>query len=401
MDRNRWSDIGYNFLVGEDGRVYEGRGWTTRGAHAPSMNKISLGVSFMGSYTSTWVPSRGDSNLNFLQILNSPQHAAGMNAAQRLIRCAVSRGFLSHSYTLKGHRNVNPTSCPGDALYRRERQGFIPVPATSPGRRGDQGESHWGLLCPAETAPNAAALNAAQRLIRCAVSRGFLSHSYTLKGHRNVNPTSCPGDALYRVITKWPRTQREDDAAADAGRVALRALRHGACQWGARAPRSRVRLRTPAPFVIIHHTAGNHCTSQAACSQQVKSIWSDIGYKGEGPWLRKCSRGVALQNAMEGTETDVANRERGRGKGIYRGHVTSPGCRRDQGEIHWGLLCPAETAPNAAALNAARSLIQCAVSRGYLSRSYTLKGHRNVNPTSCPGNALYGVIPSDEVYGTY
>ncbi|KAG6923311.1 peptidoglycan recognition protein 3 [Chelydra serpentina] len=53
--------------------------------------------------------------------------------------------------------------------------------------------------------PNAAALNAARRLIQCAVSRGFLSRSYTLKGHRNVNPTSCPGDALYRVIRGWPR----------------------------------------------------------------------------------------------------------------------------------------------------------------------------------------------------
>jgi peptidoglycan recognition protein len=30
-----WSDIGYNFIVGEDGNVYEGRGWTKVGAHAP------------------------------------------------------------------------------------------------------------------------------------------------------------------------------------------------------------------------------------------------------------------------------------------------------------------------------------------------------------------------------
>ena len=33
MDSNGWSDIGYNFIVGEDGNVYEGRGWTTMGAH--------------------------------------------------------------------------------------------------------------------------------------------------------------------------------------------------------------------------------------------------------------------------------------------------------------------------------------------------------------------------------
>ncbi|XP_075771585.1 peptidoglycan recognition protein 1 [Pelodiscus sinensis] len=149
-------------------------------------------------------------------------------------------------------------------------------------------------------------------------------------------------------------------------------------QWGARAPRSRVHLRTPAPFVIIHHTAGNHCTSQAACSQQVKGIqnyhmdknrWSDIGYNfliGED--------GRAYEG--RGWTTMGAHAKNWNGKSL--------------GFSFLGTF--SNRAPNAAALNAARSLIQCAVSRGYLSRSYTLKGHRNVNPTSCPGNALYGVI---------
>lgn len=38
-----WSDIGYNFLVGEDGSVYEGRGWTTVGAHCYGYNSRSIG----------------------------------------------------------------------------------------------------------------------------------------------------------------------------------------------------------------------------------------------------------------------------------------------------------------------------------------------------------------------
>ncbi|CAM4687098.1 unnamed protein product, partial [Lepidochelys olivacea] len=46
-----WSDIAYNFLIGEDGRVYEGRGWSTVGAHAKNWNRISLGFSFLGNFS--------------------------------------------------------------------------------------------------------------------------------------------------------------------------------------------------------------------------------------------------------------------------------------------------------------------------------------------------------------
>ena len=38
MDSNGWFDIGYNFIVGEDGNVYEGRGWTKIGAHSPGID---------------------------------------------------------------------------------------------------------------------------------------------------------------------------------------------------------------------------------------------------------------------------------------------------------------------------------------------------------------------------
>uniref|UniRef100_A0A674JCU8 Peptidoglycan-recognition protein SC2-like n=1 Tax=Terrapene triunguis TaxID=2587831 RepID=A0A674JCU8_9SAUR len=57
MDTLRWPDIGYNFLIGEDGNVYEGRGWRTVGAHAKNWNYKSLGFSFLGNFSSTWVPS--------------------------------------------------------------------------------------------------------------------------------------------------------------------------------------------------------------------------------------------------------------------------------------------------------------------------------------------------------
>ena len=48
-----WDDIGYHFLVGEDGRVYEGRAWNNRGAHARQHNAWSYGVCVMGNFMDT------------------------------------------------------------------------------------------------------------------------------------------------------------------------------------------------------------------------------------------------------------------------------------------------------------------------------------------------------------
>ncbi|KAM4640715.1 peptidoglycan recognition protein 1-like [Discoglossus pictus] len=98
-----WCDIGYNFLVGEDGRVYEGRGWRAVGAHAINYNSKSIGISFIGSFTS-----------------RNPS-AAAQNAAKSLIRCGVSKGFIRSNYILKGHRDVSSTDCPGNTFYRTVR----------------------------------------------------------------------------------------------------------------------------------------------------------------------------------------------------------------------------------------------------------------------------------------
>ena len=46
-----WPDIGYNFLVGEDGHVYTGRGWDAQGAHSQGHNSVAHGVSVIGEFT--------------------------------------------------------------------------------------------------------------------------------------------------------------------------------------------------------------------------------------------------------------------------------------------------------------------------------------------------------------
>lgn len=39
-----------SFLIGEDGLVYEGRGWDLKGSHASRWNNKAIGITFMGNF---------------------------------------------------------------------------------------------------------------------------------------------------------------------------------------------------------------------------------------------------------------------------------------------------------------------------------------------------------------
>ncbi|GFR10182.1 peptidoglycan recognition protein 1 [Trichonephila clavata] len=99
IDTRKWADIGYSFLVGGDGRIYEGRGWKAVGAHTYGYNSKAIGLSFMG---------------NFEKVASS---AAMLKAARNLIDCGVEKKFISASRQIHGHRDAKCTACPGAALY--------------------------------------------------------------------------------------------------------------------------------------------------------------------------------------------------------------------------------------------------------------------------------------------
>ncbi|GLW63613.1 hypothetical protein Arub01_18570 [Actinomadura rubrobrunea] len=108
MDHNGWADIGYNFLVDVKGRIYEGRGWLTVGAHATGHNTSGIGVCFIGR--------DGDAT----------------DAAKKSIRWLYDEAVRRKGKSLakKGHRDVTATSCPGDELYRWVKAG-MPAPGGS------------------------------------------------------------------------------------------------------------------------------------------------------------------------------------------------------------------------------------------------------------------------------
>ncbi|CAL1288694.1 unnamed protein product [Larinioides sclopetarius] len=99
IDVKGWRDIGYSFLVGGDGRIYEGRGWNKVGSHTAGYNSRSIGISFMGNYVAV------------------EPNAAMIEAARNLIDCGVQQKYISASRQIHGHRNAKCTACPGNALY--------------------------------------------------------------------------------------------------------------------------------------------------------------------------------------------------------------------------------------------------------------------------------------------
>ncbi|KAF7282616.1 peptidoglycan-recognition protein 2-like [Rhynchophorus ferrugineus] len=103
IDQMEFHDIGYNFLIGGDGRVYEGAGWHKVGAHTRGYNSRSLGIAFIGDYSSK---------------LPSPNM---IEAAKSLLKCGVEIGEIDLNYVAFGGRQVSATASPGNKLYRELR----------------------------------------------------------------------------------------------------------------------------------------------------------------------------------------------------------------------------------------------------------------------------------------
>ncbi|XP_074075319.1 peptidoglycan recognition protein 1 [Macrotis lagotis] len=97
-------DIAYNFLIGEDGQIYEGRGWSTMGAHtSTTWNPISLGIGFIGNF------------------MNRDPAPRAIRAVQNLLRCGWMHQVLLPQYIIKGQRDLLRSPSPGDRLYAKLR----------------------------------------------------------------------------------------------------------------------------------------------------------------------------------------------------------------------------------------------------------------------------------------
>jgi N-acetylmuramoyl-L-alanine amidase len=116
VNSNRWSDIGYNWLIDPNGTIYQGRAWVgeddnTQGAHFCGYNRATMGVCMLGDFNTVLPTAAALKSLvrllayrasnNTLNALGSAYHENSMRTLARI----------------SGHRDGCATDCPGSAFY--------------------------------------------------------------------------------------------------------------------------------------------------------------------------------------------------------------------------------------------------------------------------------------------
>ena len=106
---NDWGDIGYNYLIDQNGTIYEGRAGTNgvKSNHAPP-NEGSIGIAMLGTYTNQ-LPTQSalDSLTKLVSYLSVVDN----------IPLTYKTSFnVNDSAGIYPHRAISATSCPGNAL---------------------------------------------------------------------------------------------------------------------------------------------------------------------------------------------------------------------------------------------------------------------------------------------
>jgi hypothetical protein len=137
QDTRGWCDIGYHFLISQDGRVWEGRPHGQIGAHVENRNSGNVGIALLG---------------NFEAARPTP---AQLDSATRLV-AALGRelGIPLDAEHVNGHGEFKSTDCPGAAISRELATIIATARGDGGGGGGDDGPLPGGVeaLCQASVA---------------------------------------------------------------------------------------------------------------------------------------------------------------------------------------------------------------------------------------------------------
>ncbi len=119
---NNWDDIGYNFLVAQDGTIYDGRDGrelmeddNVLGAHMCARNTQTMGICLLGNYDVNGVFPTDTSLASIEKLLVWKLHKEHLNPLDSLPH--PSAGMLG---TIAGHKEgcaAGYTKCPGDNYF--------------------------------------------------------------------------------------------------------------------------------------------------------------------------------------------------------------------------------------------------------------------------------------------
>ncbi|MGI8773512.1 MAG: N-acetylmuramoyl-L-alanine amidase [Actinomycetota bacterium] len=127
-----WCDLGYNFVIGSDGTIFEGRwarkfnSWETpnsenpaghavAGAHVSGYNSGSIGISMMGNFTSAKVTLAARDSL--VRTLAWVMDRHNLDPLPQHTYRNPDTGHTRKLPRMAGHRDAGQTACPGTTLY--------------------------------------------------------------------------------------------------------------------------------------------------------------------------------------------------------------------------------------------------------------------------------------------
>lgn len=130
--RQGWCDVGYNFVMSPDGRIFEGRwarkyasfehhdgesrdGRIVTGAHVSGFNSGSIGISLMGNYSEVHLPPSARRSLAELLAWEADRH--GLKPRGTHTYRNPETGTTKQLPYIAGHRDAGYTECPGNLVY--------------------------------------------------------------------------------------------------------------------------------------------------------------------------------------------------------------------------------------------------------------------------------------------
>lgn len=96
---NKWSDIGYHYVIRRDGSLEHGRDIKIDGAHCKGHNKGTIGICLVGGIDNEGKPSNNFTANQFYTL-------------EHILENLVWKDFMSNEYYIKGHNEFSSKACP-------------------------------------------------------------------------------------------------------------------------------------------------------------------------------------------------------------------------------------------------------------------------------------------------